>query len=129
MNTKSEGTSPTPVHPLSSETLRLEISHLGPVPSLKNHKRSVVQRNGQAKPITEKWVKEWMENATRAFVCQLFFAFRTYAVETRTGVSRPSWIASSVPADDCWTCLVEFQVRSELCEFGKEGATITIEPL
>ena len=105
----------------------LQIKGLGPVPSLKNHKRSVMQKNGKAKPITDPAVKDWMRKAIMSFVSQLLWASVTAEGETRTGASLRSWIASSVPVDDCWTCMPQMIIECELCEPGQEGATITID--
>ncbi len=60
---------------------------------------------------------------------QLLSAFQTGSEQTLAASLIRSLIASSMPGDDCWTKVPEVIVRGELCEPGKEGATILIERL
>ena len=108
--------------------LVLEIRGLGPVPSLKNSKRMVIQRGGKAKPITSPKVKKWMNQTVASIASQLFSAIPTGAGGTQTAHFLLSWTAL-LPRDDCWTVIPELVVKSQLCEPGQEGATITIERL
>lgn len=108
----------------------LRLQHLGPVPALKNSKRAILDsQTGQLRTLTEKSVKAWMASATGLFVSQLGSTIRTREGATLTGPSLRSWIASSLPLDDCWTVLPDVRIISLLCQPGEEGAEITIEPM
>lgn len=103
--------------------VRLEL-RLGPVPSFKNRKRIAGKRL-----VTDRRVKRWMQAAISSLESQLLCAFRTSALTTPTVAPLPFWIASSLPKDDCWRYVRELTVKTDLCEPGQEGVTITIEPL
>lgn len=106
--------------------LVLEIRGLGPVPSLKNSKRMVIQKGGKAKPITNPKVKKWMNQAAALIASQCRFGTQTGAGVMVMAPLQAYWIAL-LPRDDCWTVIPELVVTSQLCEPGEEGATITIE--
>lgn len=122
-------TSSNPMAATPSRPVVLELKGLGPVPSLKNHKRSIIQQNGKPRPITDPGVKNWMECAIEAFESQLLCASQKNGGGMLTVASRRCLIASCVPADDCWTQVPEISVKCELCDPGQEGATIIIEKL
>lgn len=80
-----------------------------------------------ARPLTLPEHKKWMELAIHSIESQLRSIFQITDAKIRTVASPQSWIASLVPLDDSWTWCPEISVKSELCEPGKEGATILIE--
>lgn len=106
--------------------LVLEIRGLGPVPSLKNSKRTVIQASGKTKPITSTKVKKWMQTAVAHIVSQCLSDTPIIVAGTQTEHLQASWTAL-LPRDDCWTVIPELVVTSQLCAPGEEGATITIE--
>lgn len=108
--------------------LVLEIQGLGPVPSLKNSKRVVIQKGGKAKPITDPKVKKWMKQASALIASQCRCGTQTGAGAMVMAPLQAYWTAL-LPRDDCWTVIPELVVKSQLCEPGEEGATITIERL
>ena len=67
------------------------------------------------------------EAITQAIVSQLRSFFQTGEGGTLTGVSLQSQIASSLPADDCWTEIPEIHLHAKLVSPGQEGAIILIE--
>lgn len=108
--------------------LVLEIRGLGPVPSLKNSKRTVIQEGGKAKPITSPKVKKWMQTAVAHIASQCLSDTPIIVAGTQTAHLQPFWTAL-LPRDDCWTVIPEINIRCTLCAPGDEGATITIERL
>lgn len=104
--------------------LCLTIRGLGHVPSMKNSK--VKAPNGI---FTKPTYRKWMQACEDSFVLQLYSEFRTRGGVTRTGLSRQSWIAWSVPQDDSVNEVVEIRVTVKRVESGQEGADVTIEPL
>lgn len=79
--------------------------------------------------ITRPDLQKRMAKLTEDLKSQLESAYQTAIDGISTGCSLVSWIASHVPADDCWELVPEIQITAELCEPGKEGAEITITPL
>jgi hypothetical protein len=77
--------------------------------------------------ITKPERQKRMEEIINGFVSQLRLVLQTSEEQTSPESSIRSWIASSVPADDCWAMIPDIVIRGELCEPGQEGATITIE--
>lgn len=124
-NSKTSGTSKDHREHLP-DRLVLEIRGLGHVPSLKNNKRSIIQWNGKAKPITDPKVKKWMQLAVQSIVSQWWSGLATGGEGMQMVAYRPSWTAS-LPHDDAWTVIPEITIKSALCEPGQEGATIYIE--
>lgn len=100
----------------------LTIRGLGHVPSFKNMKRA-----SSRGLFTESRAKEWMQSCRDSFALQLLSEFRMRENATRTGHSRQSWIASSLPLDDSVREILEIHVRVEKVEPGQEGADVTIE--
>lgn len=126
-------------------TLRLS---LGPIPSFKNRKliRTWLDKAAKREEFRngEWWVAKksmklrsmlylepdlqaWMDRATSLLESQLRSALATSEGTIRTAASARSLIATLLPLDDCWTNFQEVTIKSELCEKGQEGATITIE--
>ncbi len=77
--------------------------------------------------ITKPEYQRTMETMIASIESQLLCASQTALGQTLQTKLTPLWIASSLPADDCWTKLPEVVIRGELCEPGKEGATIVVE--
>lgn len=109
---------------MSTQPLKLVIQGLGHVPSFKNMKRA--SRKGL---FTEPRAKRWMQACKDSFALQLLCAYRTRENATPTGLSRPSWIASSMPLDDSVREIPEIHLKVEVVEPGQEGAEIVIEPV
>lgn len=122
MNTNSADSYPTPAPAPSRVTLT--VRGMGPVPAYKNSKLLC-----RGKLITKPEYKKWMEQCIRRFECQLTSSIATGDGEMETEEQRRSRIASSVPADDCWTAMAWGHIRGHLVPKGQEGATITIERL
>lgn len=131
-------------------SVTLSLKGLGPVPSFKNCKiiRTWLEKVGKVVEFISGhwWVRkdtlkirsmlylepkhqQWMSLATQRFESQLRSALATIEGETQTGASLPLQIATLLPCDDCWTAFRELEIKSELCEPGQEGATITIQRL
>jgi hypothetical protein len=113
MKTTCEGSSPT---------LTLEVP--GKIPSFKNCKRICGDRL-----VTSKHTKARMREIESSILYALLCAFQADTGKTLTGVSLRSWIVSSTPGDDCWTNMPRLTIEGELCEKGKEGATIMIDKM
>ena len=136
--------------PVTYPSITLSLKGLGPVPSFKNQKliRTWLEKVGKvvqfmagswwvrkdtikirsmlyANPVHQKW----METAISHFESQLRCALATIGGETQTGASLRSQIVTLLPLDDCWTAFRELEIKSELCNPGEEGATITIQRL
>ena len=79
--------------------------------------------------VTDPVVKKQMEAIIEDFVSLLQSNSRTSGGETWMESHPQSWIALSVPADDCWTQIPELHVTGRLVPKGQEWVTITIEPL
>lgn len=80
--------------------------------------------------ITNPQKQKAMESYIHALQFALSFAYQTKGIETQTGCSLASWIASSVPADDSWKHIP----RSDGYECiavpeGEEGADLIITRL
>lgn len=105
-------------------SVRLSLRHLGPVPAKKNSKMLT-----KGKLITKPEYQVWIKKAEDSLLSQLGSIIPTAGDGTHLEQWRLSWIASSMPADDCWTVIPEQHVRSGLCAKGTEGAEILIERL
>ncbi len=114
--------SPNPAIP-SSPALVLHIRGVGNLIPFKNRKKIAGRRL-----VTEKRVKKQMKAITASFVSQLLSALATAGGATWTAAQRRSWIASRLPADDCWTIIPDEHVTAEpkVVPSGQEGATITL---
>lgn len=121
----SNDSSQTPAPPQSPVTpVILTIRGLGHVPSFKNMKRA-----SSRGLFTEPRAKRWMQACTDSFALQLLSEFRTRGGATQTGLSRPSWIASSVPLDDSVREIRDERVFVQIVEPGQEGVDVVIEPI
>jgi hypothetical protein len=122
--------------PASQPSAAIVLTIQGLVPSFKNRKRvGGLTRwgpdlwKGTPTLVTRQDVKRRMGEIIRAFELALRSACPTGADATPTGCSGLSWIASSLPEDDCWTEIEIGSVRTVLVPKGQEGATVTIERL
>lgn len=114
----------------ASIPISLEVQGLGPVPALKNSKRAILDsKTGHMRTLTEPKVKEWMRRCVQSFVSQLYSGILPIDVGTSTELQARSLIASSLPEDDCWTCLPQLSVTAVKCARGEDGATVTITRL
>lgn len=148
-------TSPTPQRELWPQMpktpLTLEIH--GPIPSFKNNKLMIppslkalgrallwgnlkealkefnTLKKKRTLLITKPEYQEAMEKMISDIESQLRSASLTAVGPTCPESLIRSWIALSMPADDCWTKIPEIIIRAELVEEGQEGATITIQRL
>lgn len=105
-----------------SSTNSVVLGVQGHVPAFKNSKM-IVRGN---RLITKPEYKKWMENCIQSFVSQLIFSIKTIEGEIPKAQQVHSWIASSIPEDDCWQCIPEIVIKATR---GNAGATITIERL
>ena len=105
-----------------------------PIPGFKNGKMLIAKgKGGRPLPrpllITRPDLQKVMDKMVASIESQLRSAFATRDAGTWTDASVQSWIASCVPADDCWAQVPEIHLKAELCKPGEEGASITIERL
>jgi hypothetical protein len=108
----------------NTKTISLVVQGIGHVPSFKNSKMIA-----RGRLITAPEKQEWMEKCIQSFESQLTSLCQMAATATQTEPSLPSWIASSVPADDSLKHIAEETVRPVLVPKGQEGAIIKIEPI
>jgi hypothetical protein len=105
--------------------LYLEVSY--PVPSFKNSKRAILDRNtGQMRTLTPGKTRQRMEQIMDGIASQLLSAFQPEDGKTLTGSQLRSLIASSVPEDDCWTAIPQLTIMGQLDQ-ANPGVTIIIE--
>ncbi len=119
----SSATQPTP------QEIRISLTGLGHVPSFKNTKSIARRKNGSPMIITNPVRKEWMEEAIRIIESQLLSKFRTTFGGTGTVAQLRSWIASSMPLDDCRQWIPELHVSFVEVPKGEEGAEIVVTRL
>lgn len=112
---------------LSSGPIVLRISGIGHAMSFKNCKRMATTKDGRQFPVTEKRVKQWMNLAKASLLSQLKFLVQTECGETWMGSKAQSWIASSLPSDDCRQVICKLVVEDQQVEPGEEGVEIIIE--
>lgn len=122
---------PTKIEPEIKSPITLEIK--GVVPSFKTQKTAYGWRDKAtgkifARPATLPEHKKWMSRCAQNFASALRSVFQITEFTIPTGATLQSLIAS-LPQDDCWSAIPETELKSELCEPGKEGATIVIERL
>ncbi len=79
--------------------------------------------------ITKPEYQRTMETMIASIESQLLSVSQTASGQIYPASLTLSWIALSVPADDCWTKLPKIVIEAELCKPGEEGATIVIERL
>lgn len=109
----------------------------GKIPSFKNNKMVLTHvktkrgRRPLPRPmlITKPEFQEAMKSITDSFVSQLLSAFQTSVARISVESSIRSLIASSLPADDSWAWIPKIEIKAELCEPGREGATLVVERL
>lgn len=98
------------------------------IPGKKNSKQIVPGKKGRRSMlITNPKFQKLIGQITESFESQLLSAIRTSVGATITTEQLRSWIASSLPEDDCWATLPEEHYYASLCAKGEEGCTITIE--
>jgi hypothetical protein len=102
----------------------LRVVGLGPVPAKKNSKMLT-----RGRLITKPEYQTWMKRCVQSFVSQYYSNTAMDVGGTVTVRSLRSWIASSLPEDDCWTIIPEINVEAIRVPKGQEGAVITIERL
>ena len=106
----------------------LKVEGLDHVPSFKNSKQIIPGKNGRRSMlITKPERQQWMERVIQSFVYQLRSEFQTRGIETTTGPSALSLIASLLPLDDSRKWIPEHSVSTRLVKKGEEGAVIKIE--
>lgn len=109
---------------VSCEPIRLVVRGIGPPPSFKNNK--VI---GRKRLFTNPKYRKWMDAAELGLESQLWCEFLTRGGVTSTGQQLLSWIASSLPEDDCCSIVSKLEVTVEYVAKGNEGADIEITPL
>lgn len=134
-------------------TRRLVLDLTGNIPSFKNNKMILPPSTKRLRDALKAGNLEWARSAMKDFlskrtflitkpeyqkemdrmidsiVLQLRCAFQTDATRISQASSIRSWTASSMPADDWWERIPDIQIRGELCEPGREGATVVVERL
>ena len=112
---------------IPSFTVTLEVS--GNVPGKKNSK-VMVPRRGSQRPllITKPEIRKFEKRLVESFRLQLLSAIQT-AAGVISPTQRKQLLMRSLPHDDCWTQIPVVILTGELCEPGREGATITIKPI
>lgn len=114
---------------VDGKSLRLSIRSIGSVPSLKNAKMVIFDREkGHMRPLTEPRVQKWMAKATRLLRLQLIFAFQ----QTGSPISTEDFLrflTFYVPADDRRQIITDLEIHNVQVELGQEGADILIERL
>lgn len=109
--------------------LVLAVRGLGHVPSFKNKKRSILDRNtGKQRTLTEAKTKQWMEACIQSFVSQLLCATQTAAEGTTPGRSKLSSIVSLLPWDDSRQWIPTIHITTLEVDAGEEGADILLTP-
>lgn len=103
--------------------LVLEIPLRGPIPSKKN--RHFHGQDGKIK--IDLKIKQRLANLEADILSALLSAWQTTGEGMRTGCSLRCWIASSTPADDCWTCIPEMRVS--VCRMSEPKLTVEIVKL
>jgi len=105
----------------------LQVRGLGHVPSFKNRKRAILDRNtGKQRTLTEPATKQWMDRCIQSFVSQLLCAAQTIVSGTIPGRSKLFSIVSSLPWDDSRQWIPEIHVLTVEVDKGDEGADIHI---
>lgn len=111
-------------------SIKLNVLGLGHVPSFKNKKRAILDRNtGKMRTLTEPEAAKWMQKCEDAFVSQLKSLYQTTEAVMPMVRSPRSWIACVAPYDDSVNIIREIHLTVHDAPKGCEGATITIEPL
>lgn len=101
---------------------------MGDVPSFKNRKRAILDRNtGKMRTLTEPHTKQWMERCIKSFESQLYSAMQTIAGGTLTAQQARSLIVSALPLDDSRAWIPEMHIHSIDVEIGEDGADVIIE--
>lgn len=114
----------------TSSSLTLTITGLGPVPSFKNRKRAILDRNtGKMRTLTEPKTKQWMKKCIAQFESQLLTACPTIEGETAGEWRKRLQTVLSPLQDDSWKFMLPGEQNVEMVAKGDEGAVITIEPI
>lgn len=128
MNSANSSPTPATISLPATPPIRLRVRGLGNVIPFKNRKRAVVAKDKQsAFLVTESHVQKQMQAITDGFVSQLVSALQTVSGGTWTAAQQRSWIVSSLPADDCWSCIPRQVINGDLVPLGEEGADLLIE--
>jgi hypothetical protein len=106
----------------------VEIKGWGHVPSFKNAKRMCFNRKtGKPFPVTEKRVKQWMDNSEDSIVSQLFSMCQTTADETQPECLKQLQTFLSGLSDDSVREIPEGSWSVLKVPAGCEGVSILIE--
>jgi hypothetical protein len=112
----------------SVEKIVLQVS--GNVPSFKNKKRAILDRNtGKMRTMTEAKTQKRMEEIIQSFVFQLCCATQTTFVGISTEEQARFLIASLLPEDDSWQWIPELHISCAKVKRGEEGGEMIIEKL
>jgi hypothetical protein len=107
---------------IHAEPVRLVIRNLGPMFNFKNSKLLT-----RGKTITDPELKKRMQAIVQSLELQLRCAIQTIGDETRTD-ARQRFLTHSLPQDDCWTCIPDLRVLSQLATDESDvGCDILIE--
>lgn len=120
----------SPLAPAPSGGIRLTVQGLGQVPSFKNNKRAILDRNtSKMRTLTEPKTKRWMNQCIDQFESQLLTCFQIKEGET-VGEWRKRLRTALLPLlDDSWKHMLPGAQNVRIVPKGNEGAEITIDPV
>lgn len=119
-----------PAKPQSPGTVVLTIRGVGHIPSFKNAKRAILDKNtGRMRTLTQGKIKKRMDALEDAIVFALFSWFQTSGDATQRACWKPSLTHSFGPSDDSILEIPcgEWDVR--YVAPGEEGVEITIQEI
>lgn len=124
-----EGDSQTPA-PAPSSAIKLVVRGIGPVPSFKNNKRAILDRNtGKMRTLTKPKTKRWMNQCIAQLESQLLGAYPIKEGETAGEWAKRLRTVLLPLQDDSWKHMLPGDQNVRMVEPGQEGAEITIEKL
>lgn len=108
--------------------IKLVVKGLGNVPSFKNNKRAILDRNtGKMRTLTKPETKRWMNQCIAQFESQLLGACPIREGETAGEWARRLRTALLPLLDDSWKHMLPGDQNIRIVQAGQEGAEITIE--
>lgn len=116
--------------PVPSGVIKLKVQGIGPVPSFKNNKRAILDRNtGKMRTLTKPETKRWMNQCIAQFESQLLGACPIIEGETHG-----EWVKRLLTVllplqDDSWKHMLPGDQNVRMVKKGREGAEVTIEQL
>lgn len=110
--------------------IKLVVAGIGNVPSFKNNKRAILDRNtGKMRTLTKPETKRWMNQCIAQFESQLLGACPIREGETAGAWAKRLRTALLPLQDDSWKHMLPGDQNIRMVEPGQEGAEVTIEPI